>query len=361
MSEMPGVIVRAAVEPTVGIPEVGPQDLFRSIVRGAAGCCVIVDPSASWGRGVEVSSGTLKEFENLLRAEGPGLGLEASARKLEQASFAARSKVDIEEGTDTFFSATLVATEGPRARLAWAGDILAAVCNPQGITWVTWPNYNAAASGAAHGPVAPRPAPWFPGLLGCTPEQRSVNLLERAGAEVDLTNGDALMLFSASVWSYLDDASVLAEVRRPVAAPWQQTIHERVLRIAKQRGAKGYRAVAALSYASSLETEESPLGRSAGYRAYRVEEGTEVRFTLEEQETHREILRAYPPSLKDRTLLVRYEHVSRDLNDATARAILFELLLEKLLGGFRSAAEHVRYLNMASGRERTIGYGWPTT
>ncbi|MEO7033622.1 MAG: hypothetical protein ABI548_07085 [Polyangiaceae bacterium] len=345
-----------AIEPAAKLSEVSPSDGIALLNDSDGLACVVTDPSASWGSGVDAAKLTIDK----VRAYSGTNSIDALSRFVEEAAFQAESKLAEENpDADALFSGAIVAVKDNMFSWAAAGDLMIALCSVQNVVWL---NGDLRAAGSDVVKLATKPATWYPGLLGCTRTQRSTNLLT-PGGPVHLGTEQVVLILSQSVWSKLDDETIVSEARRAAARDraWQVSVSESLLRIAKSRGAGGHRVAVGIYGAEQSPSATDPRSRASGYRALTVEEASETRIVVEECESEREVLTVEVLGVDSGVLTARFRNPTNDLNRATARGLVYELVLNGLFAGrFKNAAKTINYVDLDTGVATATAYGWPS-
>jgi serine/threonine protein phosphatase PrpC len=350
--------VHAAIEPPAGLRDVYPSQGNVVLRSGDATAVLVTDGSASWGHGVEAAAVAAQRLARLQLSAATTIA--DLAVRLEEAAFQAEEELSAKDpDADSLFSGTMALIQKRDLSLAWAGDVLLALWSNGALRWLNYPNHHAARIGPSADAPA-RPSTWYPGLLGCSRAQRAADL-STFGHVTQLADDDVLFMFTETIWSKLNESDILEQIRAAstLQEAWQPRVSEALLRIAKQRGARGHRASVALWLAPRAISEAKPWARPWGYRAVSVSESGTVTYAVEERGTGREIVRIGNLTVHDQKLLVSYEIVSGDLNQATVSCLIFELVLEGLLGGKFRDVKEVLYADSATGIAKTLGYSEP--
>ncbi len=350
-------LVTAAIEPPAKLSEVSPADGI-ALLSGPDGlACVVTDPSASWGLGVDAARLTI---DRVRAYSGTTVNdLEALSKFVGDAAHQAEASLAQENAdADALFSGAVVTIKENWVSWATAGDLMIALCGLQNVVWLNGER-RTDASGVAK--LTTKPATWYPGLLGCTRAQRSTNLLT-PGGPINLSSEQLVLILSQSVWSKLDEETIVLEARRAASRDkaWQMSATESILRIAKSRGAGGHRVAVGICRAGESPAFKQPLSRSRGYRALTVEEASESRIELNAEESEREGLVVELMGVGAGVLTVRFRNPTKDLNRATARGLIYELVLEDLFAGrFRNSATTINYVEQDTGIATALAYGFP--
>ncbi|MGC4095098.1 MAG: hypothetical protein QM756_45700 [Polyangiaceae bacterium] len=348
-------LISAAIEPAAKLSEVSPADGI-AVLRGSDGtACVMTDPSASWGLGSDAARLTIERVRAFSGASVSDAG--ALSRFVEESAFQAEARLAREApDTDTLFAGALVTVQDGAFSWASAGDLLIALCSVRNISWL---NADWLCEGGQPPKLVKKSADWYPGLLGCTRAQRSGDLFI-GGGPFGFGADQLLLILSQAVWSKLDDESILQEARRvaSLGVDWRPELSESLLRIAKSRGAGGHRAAVGFCVGSEQSTSNA-LSRSRGYRALTIEEAGEKRALVEERESEREVLAVNVGGVSDGVVTVEFRNPPHDLNRATARGLVFELVLEGLFDGRYRSANAIKYVDSDCDVAATTPYTAP--
>jgi len=350
-------VITAAVEPPAGLSEVTPLDSV-AVLSGSQGvACFVTDPSASWGVGTEAAKLTV---DRVRAYSGTNVTeTHALAQFAEDAAFQAEAALARQNPeADALFSGALVTLGGQGLSWAWAGDIIVALCSQQSVVCL---NTESPSADVSRSTWTIRRAPWYPGLLGCSRAQRRGQLFA-FGGPVTVAPEQAVLALSQAVWSKLDEQTIVDEIRRAATQgrAWQSQVVENLLRIAKSRGAAGHRAVVGIYPALDASAAESePLARFRGYQALSIADNA-TRLVVEERQSDREVLVVEVLGLSGEVLTVTFKNPTRDLNRATARRLVYELVLEGYWEGrFRANTKIVHYVDLDSNVTTKTAYGWP--
>lgn len=350
------LVLSAAIEPPAGLSEVGPMDSI-AVLRGPQGlACLVTDASPSWGVGVEGARRTVERLRN--DPGGDVTDIRALAKATENAAFEAEAALARQHPeADALFAGAIVTVGAHGVSWAWAGDLMVALCSLQDIACLNGEVRTAKGGGSKLSTSSTR---WFPGLLGCSRAQRQDELFTFGGAD-GFRVDQAILILSRSVWSTLDEHAIVNEARRTAERErvWQSQLPEGLLRIAKSRGAAGHRAVVGI-YSGFDSAPMDSLARSGGYRARSITDASGTRLRVEERESEREVLLVEVLSIVDGVLTVTFKNPSRDLNRATARRLVYELVLEGVMAGrFRNATKVIRYVDLDGDATTETAYGRP--
>jgi hypothetical protein len=163
----------AAIEPPAKLSEVSPADGIALLNSPDGLACVVTDPSASWGLGVDAARLTI---DRVRAYSGTTVNnVETLSKFVGDAALQAEAKLAQENAdADALFSGAVVTITENWMSWATAGDLMIALCSLQSVVWLNG-EWRTDANGLAK--LRTKPATWYPGLLGCTRAQRSTNLL----------------------------------------------------------------------------------------------------------------------------------------------------------------------------------------
>src|SRR4051812_46492822 len=184
-------LATVAIEPPAKLSEVSPADGIALLSSPDGLACVVTDPSASWGLGVDAARLTI---DRVRAYSGTTVNnLEALSKFVGEAALQAEARLAQENAdADALFSGAVVTIKENWLSWVTAGDLMIALCGLQNVVWL-----NGERRTDANGLeiLTTKPATWYPGLLGCTRAQRSTNLLTPAGP-IGLTSEQLVLILS---------------------------------------------------------------------------------------------------------------------------------------------------------------------